>query len=43
MSYKLEKPYANKECDNFIFKYNQDCFQEGYHCRIEETETALFA
>jgi len=43
MSYKLEKPYTNEECDNFIFKYNQDCFQEGYKCRIEETEAALFA
>lgn len=43
MSYKLEKPYTTEEKDNFIFKYNQDCFQEGYHCRIEETETALYA
>ncbi len=43
MSYKLEKPYTTEEKDNFIFKYNQDCFQEGYRCRIEETETALFA
>ena len=43
MSYKLSKPYTAEEKDNFIFKYNQDCFHEGYHCRIKETDEALFA
>lgn len=43
MSYKQEKPYTDKDKADFIFKYNQDCFQEGYNCRIEETETALYA
>ena len=43
MSYRLDKPYTVEEKDNFIFKYNQDCFHEGYHCRIEETNKALFA
>lgn len=43
MSYRLDKPYTDKQRIDFIFKYNHDCFQEGYHCRIEETETALFA
>ena len=43
MSYKLEKPDTGKERTDFIYKYNHDCFGEGYHCRIEETETALFA
>ena len=43
MSYKLEKPYTQQEKTDFIFKYNQDCFQEGYNCRIEESETALYA
>ena len=43
MSYKLEKPYTDKERTDFIFRYNQDCFQEDYNCRIEETETALYA
>lgn len=43
MSYRLNKPFTAEEKDNFIFKYNQDCFHEGYHCRIEETDKALFA
>ena len=43
MSYRLNKPFTAEEKDNFIFKYNQDCFHEGYHCRIEETDEALFA
>lgn len=43
MSYRLDKPFTAEEKDNFIFKYNQDCFHEGYHCRIEETDKALFA
>lgn len=43
MSYKLIKPFTNEEKTDFIFKYNQDCFNEGYNCRIEETETALYA
>ena len=43
MAYRLDKPYTAEDKDNFIFKYNQDCFGEGYHCRIEETEKALFA
>lgn len=41
--YKLEKPYTEKEKMDFIFKYNQDCLNEGYNCKIEETENALFA
>ena len=43
MSYKLEKPYTEEQKDNFITKYNQDCFQEGYNCTIEETDKALYA
>ena len=43
MSYKLEKPYTDDEKFKFISRYNQDCFQEGYNCRIEETDTVLFA
>ena len=43
MSYILYKPCTNKERTDFIFKYNQDCFQEGYNCRIEETDEAIFA
>ena len=43
MSYKLEYPYTEEERNNFIAKYNQDCFQEGYNCTIEETEQALYA
>ena len=41
--HKIDKPYTEQERINFIFKYNQDCFQEGYNCRIKETETALYA
>ena len=43
MSYKLEKPYTDKERFEFISRYNQDCFQEGYSCIIEETANALYA
>lgn len=43
MGYKLEQPYTDKERTDFIFRYNQDCFQEGYKCRIEETDTAIYA
>ena len=43
MGYKLEQPYTDKERTDFIFKYNQDCFQEGYKCRIEETDTTIYA
>ena len=43
MSYKLEKPYTDKEKSNFICKYHLDTQKEGYNCRIEETEDALFA
>ena len=41
--YKLDKPYKEDKKTEFIFKYNQDCFKEGYKCRIEETEAALYA
>ena len=43
MSYKLEKPYTDEERNNFIARYNQDCFQEGYNCTIKETDEAIFA
>ena len=38
MSYRLEKPYSQKERMDFIFEYNH---KQGL--RIEETELALFA
>lgn len=41
--YKLDKPYTEQEKTNFIFRYNQNCFREGFNCRIEETETSLYA
>lgn len=43
MSYKLEKPYTQKERNDFITRYSQDCFQEGYRCTIAETDEALYA
>lgn len=38
MSYKLEKPYTEKECADFIVEYNH---KQGLI--IEETDTALYA
>ena len=38
MSYKLDKPYTEKEKQNFIVEYNHN---QGL--KIEETETALYA
>lgn len=38
MSYKLEKPYTNKEYANFIVEHNR--INQRY---IEETPTALYA
>ena len=43
MGYILPKPCTDEERENFIAKYNQDCFAEGYMCTIEETDSALYA
>lgn len=42
MSYKLEKPCTQKARNNFITRYSQDCFQDGYKCTIAETEDVFF-
>jgi hypothetical protein len=43
MGYILPKPCTDEERENFIARYNQDCFAEGYLCTIEETDSALYA
>lgn len=44
MSYKLEKPYTEKQRLNFIAEYGQNCNNnQDYIMAIEETETALYA